>query len=73
MRALRVLFDKWPDIAALGELGAAEDANRDIADYASGGDKLNMCRGADLQACKADAGFIRRHFWDRGRCSACSI
>ncbi len=60
MRAMRKLFDEYPDIATLGEIGAAEATNAVIAEYTGGGDMLDMCYGGDLQACGADAGAIRR-------------
>ena len=60
MREMRALFDQYGDIATLGEVGAHDATNAVIADYTSGGDKLDMCYGGDLQACGADAGAIRR-------------
>ena len=60
MREMRALFDQYCDIATLGEVGAHEATNAVIAQYTSGGDKLDMCYGGDLQACGADAAAIRR-------------
>ena len=58
LRDLRKLFDTYPAIAAVGEIGAGAEANRVIAEYTSGHDKFHMCYSFDLLAgrsCSAKA------------------
>ncbi len=59
MKELRSLFNTYPNIAAVGEVGAGADTNRLIAQYTSGGDKMHMCYGFDLLSCKDNAAYIR--------------
>ena len=59
MRELRALFDTYPNIAAVGELGAGAETNRLIAQYTEGTDKMHMCYGFDLLSSKAEAKYIR--------------
>ena len=53
LKDLRKLFDSYPNIAAVGEIGAGAEANRVIAEYTSGNDKFHMCYGFDLLAGKS--------------------
>ena len=60
LRELRALFDTYPAIAAVGEVGAGADTNRIIAEYTSGGDKFHMCYGFDLLGLTGGAGAVRK-------------
>lgn len=59
LQELRALFDSYPDIAAVGEIGAGADSNAVIAEYTSGTDKFHMCYGFDLLGSTGNAAFIR--------------
>ena len=59
LQQLRALFDTYPAIAAVGEIGAGVDTNKVIADYTSGADKFHMCYGFDLIGSDGKAGYIR--------------
>ena len=60
LQELRALFDSYPDIAAVGEVGAGADTNTLIAAYTSGTDKFHMCYGFDLLGSDGKAAFIRK-------------
>ena len=60
LRELRKLFDSYPAVASIGEVGAGADTNRIIAEYTSGTDKFHMCYGFDLLGSDGKAGFIRK-------------
>ena len=59
LQELRQLFDRYEDIAAVGEVGAGADGNQVIAEYTSGHDRFHMCYGFDLLSGDGDAGAIR--------------
>ncbi len=50
LRRFRALCDKYPAIAAVGEVGDAQIGLQIVADYTSGGDKMHMCYAFDFLA-----------------------
>jgi alpha-glucosidase len=48
LRKLRALLDSYGDRATVGEVGDGSRSLKIVADYTSGGDKLNMCYTFDL-------------------------
>ncbi len=58
LRRLRALLDEYGDRATVGEVGDGARSLKIVADYTSGGDKLNMCYTFDLLGPE----FSPRHF-----------
>jgi Glycosidases len=50
LRRFRALMDEYPAIAAVGEVGDAQYGLQIVADYTSGGDKMQMCYAFDFLA-----------------------
>lgn len=50
LRRFRSLMDEYPAIAAVGEVGDAQYGLQIVADYTSGGDKMQMCYAFDFLA-----------------------
>jgi alpha-glucosidase len=48
LKKLRALLDSYGDRATVGEVGDGSRSLKIVADYTSGGDKLNMCYTFDL-------------------------
>ena len=60
LRELRALLDRYPPAAALGEVGAGDDAAALIAEYTQGAERLHMAYSFDLLDENFSAGHIRR-------------
>jgi alpha-glucosidase len=60
LKRLRGLLDEYDARMSLGEIGDAGNALQIVADYTSGGDKLNMCYTFDLLSPQFSAGHVRK-------------
>ncbi|GAA3960205.1 alpha-amylase family glycosyl hydrolase [Allohahella marinimesophila] len=58
LQRLRQLLDKYPGTASLGEIGCDDSVTR-MAEYTSGGNKLNMAYSFDLLTEAKSASFLR--------------
>ncbi|PBC02722.1 alpha-glucosidase family protein [Mesorhizobium sp. WSM3860] len=59
LKRFRALLDKYPDRAAVGEVGDEERSLQTLAAYTSGGDKLQMCYTFDLLGPQFSAAHVR--------------
>lgn len=48
LKELRAVFNEGTDIAAVGEVGAGNEANALIAQYTDGDDRMHLCYGFEL-------------------------
>ena len=60
LRRFRALLDEYEGRMTVGEVGDGARSLKTVADYTSGGDKLNMCYTFDLLGPDFTAGHIRK-------------